>query len=243
MNLKYKILSKDIYKLVKKEEYWDDKDLDLVDKIAKMIKDEVARVKRAEIYLAKKQETVIEEKQETEESVTEIPVITKDESKKIIDTSELLSKISLQKEENEENEESKQVPLDGTTFLDRIFDEKVLLKEDLVKKPAKKQEEIEKLPGEFSRFIVHIETYEDFNQDTNFQKFIVSRMNKKDFMTDEVVSTLTTYIAVIDDIDEREIKRKILPLVDGIHLIKCIPVASTYILPQFANVWNHKTLI
>lgn len=238
MNLKYKILSKDIYKLVKKEEYWDDKDLDLVDKIAKMIKDEVARVKRAEIYLAKKNETSIDNKEITNEETSEIS--NNESTKKIIDTSELLSKISLK---HEEQEEQKQTPLDGTTFLDRIFDDKVKLKEDLIKKQVKKTEEIEKLPGEYNRFIVHIETYDDFNQDTNFQKFMVSRMNKKDFMTDEIVSTLTTYIAVIDDLDEREIKRKIIPLLDSVHLIRCIPVASTYILPQFQSVWNHKTLI
>ena len=241
MNIKYKILSKDLYKLVKKEEYWDDKDLDIVDKFAKMIKDEVAKVKRAEIYQAKKAETtvpVINNEKIIEETVAISGAEVVEQAKKITDATELLKNIVKEPVEETAN---------PSTLFERIYDEdsidaKILA--DIEKDELKKQENIiEKDPNALNRYIIHIETYGDFIQDTKFQKFIASKRTNKDFMTDQVLNTLTTYIAVVDEINEGEIRRKIVPMLDSVHLFKIIPVASHFILPQYASVWNHQTLI
>jgi len=242
MNIKYKILSKDLYKLVKKEEYWDDKDLDIVDKFAKMIKDEVAKVKRAEIYQAKKAETpvpVINNEETIEETVTISGAEIVEQAKKITDATELLKNIIKEPEQEE-------TP-NASTLFERIYDEdsidaKILA--DIEKDQLKTQETVvEKDPNALNRYIIHVETYGDFIQDTKFQKFISSKRTNKDFMTDQVLNTLTTYVAVVDEINEGEIRRKIVPMLDSVHLFKIIPVASNFVLPQFASVWNHQTLI
>lgn len=232
MNIKYKVLSKNLYKLVKKEEYWDDKDLDLVDTFAKMIKDEVAKVKRAEIYQAKKNETVVE-------PIIEQPII-EQSVKKITDSSELLKNI----EENLNNEDvNETVP---TTLFERIHDEDSI-DAKLIKQIE--QEKIEKTietqinPSGLHRFIIHIETIGDFIQDTNFQKFMIKKIDNKNFMNDEIINTTTTYVAVIDEINEYEIRRKITPMLSNVQVFKIMQVAPGYILPQFKDLWNNQTLI
>lgn len=238
MNIKYKVLSKSLYKLVKKEEYWDDKDLDLVDSFAKMIKDEVAKVKRAEIYQAKKNEAIPEittlVEPIVEQTIIEEPV------KKITDSTELLKKIE-QNTNIETNIET--VP---TTLFERIHDE------DSIDTKLIKQIELEKIekvtetpinPNGLHRFIIHIETIGDFIQDTNFQKFMIKKLDNKNFMNDEIVSTTTTYVAVIDEINEYEIRRKITPMLSSVQVFKIMPVAPGYILPQFKDIWNNQTLI
>lgn len=238
MNIKYKILSKDLYKLVKKEEYWDDKDLDIVDKFAKMIKDEVAKVKRAEAYLSKKEN----KKEDIIESVgDELKTLDAESGLKITDATELINNIALSKPKVED------LMLDEkpTTIFERIYDEDELNANILAKKENDEKKVVvqEIDPNELKRYIIHIETYGEFIQDTKFQKFISNKVNNKDFMTDQVLNTLTTYIAIIDEKNESEIRRKITPMLSSVHVFKIIPVANNFILPQYKNVWNYQTLI
>lgn len=244
MNLKFKELAKEIYSQIKEESKWNKKDLELIEKISKMVKAEVARVKRADKYQEKIGKTITLEKPQAMEMPD--PNIA------------LTINFVEPKEEDFIGDPNIQIDeLDETTgdfFTGKSIHERLLFDEDQavtekLKKELVKEEIIEETEvhitdiSKVKRYQVNITTYGiPLLKKPNMQLFLTDNTEEKDFKTDKIIRRTKSYVCFIDT-DDRELITPEIYKTFGQCQFTITKVENDYIPPVYKGIWQNKTIM